>query len=165
MMFTEALAAKIVEGKKTATRRLPSDNPRAMWREQKPWRYPVGQTFTVNPGRGVERVAECEVTGRSMATLGEMIVDQGRAEGFPLTAKAGFIAAWYRINGSWSADTRVHVVEFKLVGSDCMGCDGCGWCEGSPAFTCTDCFGTGIEVTPKARALLSCLSEGDDGNG
>ena len=25
----------------------------------------------------------------------------------------------------------------------CTGCDGCGWCEGSPAFTCPDCKGKG----------------------
>lgn len=25
----------------------------------------------------------------------------------------------------------------------CMGCDGTGWCEGSPAFTCPECKGTG----------------------
>jgi DnaJ-class molecular chaperone len=27
----------------------------------------------------------------------------------------------------------------------CMDCDGCGWCEGSPAWTCTKCNGTGVE--------------------
>jgi hypothetical protein len=27
--------------------------------------------------------------------------------------------------------------------SICMMCDGCGWCEGSPAFTCPRCKGTG----------------------
>jgi hypothetical protein len=27
----------------------------------------------------------------------------------------------------------------------CMFCDGCGWCEGSPAFSCPRCKGTGIE--------------------
>lgn len=25
----------------------------------------------------------------------------------------------------------------------CMDCDGCGWCEGSPAWTCKTCNGTG----------------------
>ena len=28
----------------------------------------------------------------------------------------------------------------------CMFCDGCGWCEGSPAFTCPRCKGTGKAV-------------------
>jgi hypothetical protein len=32
----------------------------------------------------------------------------------------------------------------------CMFCGGCGWCEGSPAFTCPECKGTG-EETPKAK--------------
>ena len=26
----------------------------------------------------------------------------------------------------------------------CNECDGCGWCEGSPAWTCTRCNGKGI---------------------
>jgi hypothetical protein len=25
----------------------------------------------------------------------------------------------------------------------CVACSGCGWCEGSPAFTCPVCKGTG----------------------
>lgn len=157
MMFKEALAAAIVKGQKTQTRRLPSDNPRAMWREQLPWRYPVGQRFTVNPGRGVKRVAECEVTGRSMATLGEMTVEEARAEGFPLTAKAGFVSGWVAIHGSWSADTRVHVVEFKRIGPDCAECNGTGG-------KCGPCFGTGIEVSDRARALIAQL-ESDSGGG
>lgn len=31
----------------------------------------------------------------------------------------------------------------------CMFCDGCGWCEGSPAFICPKCGGSGVE--PKAK--------------
>lgn len=27
----------------------------------------------------------------------------------------------------------------------CMFCKGTGWCEGSPAFTCPRCHGTGVE--------------------
>jgi hypothetical protein len=34
----------------------------------------------------------------------------------------------------------------------CMFCDGCGWCEGSPAFTCPRCKGTGLASSP-ASAL------------
>lgn len=161
MMFTEQLAVAIVKGEKTQTRRLPSSSERAMWREQKPWRYPVGQRFTVNPGRGVERVAEAEVTGRRMATLGEMTVDEGRAEGFPATAKAGFIDAWQRINGSWSVDTRVHVVEFKRVGTDCPSCHGTGRQPWQPLAnmqttrSCFDCYGTGLIISPAAVALIA----------
>lgn len=38
-----------------------------------------------------------------------------------------------------------------------MVCDGCGWCEGSPAFTCPRCRGTGEEpaqiAVPGVRVL------------
>jgi hypothetical protein len=34
-------------------------------------------------------------------------------------------------------------VEEKKEPPVCMFCDGCGWCEGSPAFTCPRCKGTG----------------------
>jgi hypothetical protein len=27
----------------------------------------------------------------------------------------------------------------------CVVCDGCGWCEGSPAFTCPQCGGEGLD--------------------
>jgi hypothetical protein len=36
----------------------------------------------------------------------------------------------------------------------CMFCDGCGWCEGSPAFTCPRCKGTGLAASP-ASALVT----------
>lgn len=38
----------------------------------------------------------------------------------------------------------------------CMGCDGTGWCEGSPAFTCNDCGGSG---TAPADPPASCVEE------
>jgi len=34
--------------------------------------------------------------------------------------------------------------------SICMFCDGTGWCEGSPAFTCPRCKGSGVEGSSPA---------------
>lgn len=34
-------------------------------------------------------------------------------------------------------------VNKKTTMIDCMDCDGCGWCEGSPSWTCTTCKGKG----------------------
>jgi hypothetical protein len=34
----------------------------------------------------------------------------------------------------------------------CMDCDGCGWCEGSPAYTCATCNGTGLQPVTEGRA-------------
>jgi hypothetical protein len=167
MIFRPDLALAILRGEKTATRRaINPENPRSPWR---PWdpadhSYPVGNVFTVNPGRGIPRVAECEVTGRRIEPLIQVDDAAAKREGF--TNRAAFIAAFVEINGAGPVGEaaarmraeRVHVVEFKLHGPDCMGCDGCGWCEGSPAWTCTDCFGTGIEVTPAGRALVAGLA-------
>jgi hypothetical protein len=33
----------------------------------------------------------------------------------------------------------------------CMFCDGCGWCEGSPAFTCPRCKGSGVDGAAEAQ--------------
>lgn len=151
-MFKEPLAAAIVKGQKTATRRRLSENPRSPWHFLA-GRYPVGKVFAVNPGRGVTRVAECEVTGRDIRLLGEVTTTDARREGFASVPE--FREAWKSINGSDRSTERIHVIEFKLVGPICMGCDGCGWCEGSPAFDCPDCFATGIEVSSRARALIA----------
>lgn len=155
MIFRPQLAAAIVRGEKTATRRLPVDNPRSPWRAAEPLRHPVGSEFAIQPGRGAPRVADAVVTRRAVERLDTMTVDDARREGFASLVE--FCDAWRAINGSFNPATRVHVIEFKLVGSDCMGCDGTGWCEGSPAFSCPDCFATGVEVTARARALIDRL--------
>ena len=158
MIFREDLAVAILRGEKTVTRRRLVDNPRSPWyRGHHPGdRYPEGSTFTVNPGRGLLRVGECEVTARYWQLLGSVDSAIAKQEGFALMVD--FRAGWREINGTYDGEEEVEVVEFKLHGPDCMGCDGCGWCEGSPAFTCPDCFGTGIEVSPRGRALIAKLA-------
>lgn len=157
MMFREPLAAAIVTGRKTATRRQPSDNPRSPW--AMPIRsYPVGKRFTINPGRGVSRVAEAEVTGRYTEWLGMTTLPDAQREGF--ASIADFVAAWTRINGTFNAEERVHVIEFKLAGTDCGRCAGEGLTRefhGRTAIpkTCTACFGTGIEVGQAGRELVA----------
>lgn len=155
MMFTEQLAVAIVKGEKTQTSRVLSDKPGSPWyRNRKAGeRYPVGKVFTVNPGRGVLRVAECEVTARYLATIAAVFTHDYKAEGF--ASRLALQDVWARMHPGFDPREVVDVVGFKLHGSDCMGCDGCGWCEGSPALTCTDCFGTGIEVSREAAALIA----------
>lgn len=152
MIFRPELAAKIVLGKKTATRRALSDNPRSPW-----WRerssYLVDQTFAVQPGRGVPRVADAVITRVAIEPLSALRPRDARREGF--ATRDAFVAAWRDINGSWDPDQQVHVIEFRLDGPYCVGCDGCGWCEGSPAFTCGDCRGTGRELSAAAAKLLA----------
>jgi hypothetical protein len=157
MIFTEPLAIAILRGEKTQTSRVLSDNPRSPWYRNRAAgeRYPVGKVFTVNPGRGVPRVAECEVTARYRATISAVFTHDYKAEGF--ASRLALQDAWARLHPGFDPREVVDVVGFKLVGPDCMGCDGCGWCEGSPAWKCTDCFGTGIEVSVAAKALLGAV--------
>jgi hypothetical protein len=169
MMFTEALAIAIVKGQKTATRRRISDNPRSPWAEptgmthDRTWRYPVGMVFTVNPGRGVRRVAECKVTRRRIAALVDLTDAQAQAEGF--AHRQAFFEGWEKINGGVDfLVERVHVIEFKLAGLECLLCDGKRYVDdlGEGRQPCLDCFETGIDVTPEARELIAKVeAEGD----
>lgn len=148
MIFRPELAAKIVTGKKTATRRALSDNPRSPW-----WRerssYEVGQVFAVQPGRGVPAIAKARILQLRIEPLSALKPSDARREGFP--TREAFVDAWRSINGSWDPDQRVRVVEFELAGPDCGGCGGFGtW-----ALSCKACFGTGVEVTAAARQLLA----------
>lgn len=154
MIFRPELAAAILRGEKKATRRRISANPRSPWRAH-PLSYPVGAEFAIQPGRGQPSVARAKVTGRRIEPLGALKPIDARREGFP--TREGFVAAWAAINGSWDPDQRVHVIEFELVGTACMGCDGIGTCEGSPPFTCPRCWGTGIDHMQGARELVTSL--------
>jgi hypothetical protein len=160
VIFRPELAAKIVLGKKTATRRGLSDNPRSPW-----WRerstYERGQVFAVQPGRGVPRVAEATITRVKIEPLHRLLPSDARREGF--ATRDAFIAAWRAINGSWNPDQRVHVIEFELAGEPCPHCNGagggCDWNgeEGSGPWTCGHCFGTGVGVSDAAHQLIAKL--------
>jgi hypothetical protein len=111
VIFRPELAEKILAGEKTATRRALSDNPRSpWWREH--CRYSVPGTFTVNPGRGVRRVAECSITAVYKQPLGEITEGQAKAEGFE--DRYAFWSAWNDINGAFD-DQEVWVIEFVLI--------------------------------------------------
>jgi hypothetical protein len=156
MMFRRELAAAIVKGEKTATRRPPSDNPRSPWAV--PIRsYPEGMRFTVNPGRGVPRVAECEVTARYREALGLVGAFEAREGGF--RSLLAFRDTWAKINGSFDLQMAVHVIEFRVVGDPCAECAGTGGLpvQARTGGRCPRCFTTGVEVTPAARALLAEL--------
>jgi uncharacterized protein YhfF len=161
MMFTEPLAAKIIKGEKTATRRRLSDNPASPW-----WRedckYEVGQVFTVNPGRGVKRVAECAITAIYKAPLGQMTEADAQAEGFE--DRYAFWTTWNDINGAFD-DQEVWVIEFKLTGAECAECQGAGhWSdwngEEGGAGKCGACYGTGIQPSERGRAFVTREREG-----
>jgi len=161
MIFRPELAAKIVTGKKTATRRALSDNPRSPW-----WRerstYERGQVFAVQPGRGVPWVANAVVTRVKIEPLSRLLPVDARREGF--NTRDAFVAAWREINGSWDPDQPVHVIEFERVGAECPACHGTGRQPWQPlpnmqtTRDCSDCYGTGVVVSVAAVKLLAELA-------
>lgn len=86
-------------------------------------------------GRGVRRVAECEVTARYRETLGTVarFEDKAKAEGFD--SCEAFVEAWTKINGSFDPREVVDVVIFKLVGGP-HGNGPCNCAECLPEATC-----------------------------
>jgi hypothetical protein len=111
MLFRPELADAILAGKKTATRRMPSDKPRSPWY----WRgstYRVGRAYPVmcnfkEPARGhfiVDRVA--------LERLGAVNADDARREGFE--SVEAFFEKFAEINGEADPKAWVWVVEFHL---------------------------------------------------
>jgi hypothetical protein len=112
MIFKPELAALVVAGEKTVTRRLCSDNPRSPW-----WRerctYQPGKVFTVNPGRGVTRIGEARVTSCRRMPLGRLSFSEARKEGF--SDPRQFMAAFAGINGEYDPELMVWRVEFVAL--------------------------------------------------
>jgi hypothetical protein len=112
VIFKPELAAKVMDGSKTVTRRLPSDNPRSPW-----WRkrcaLKAGQTYSVQPGRGVPSIGRVRVERVRMERLGWVTEAEARLEGFDSLDE--FQEAWMAINGSYCASQLVWRVEFRLI--------------------------------------------------
>jgi hypothetical protein len=118
VIFRPELAEEIILGRKTATRRIPSDNPRSPW-----WiggcRYGFDKDFTINPGRGKHRVAEAHVTRCALEELKAMKEKDAHREGFDRIID--FDRYWASLHGSPGElsgvvyqGTWVWVVEFKV---------------------------------------------------
>jgi hypothetical protein len=111
MIFREDLAKAIMRGKKTATRRRLSDNPRSPWWKEK-CAYKVGQVFTINPGRGVTNIGRARVTAVYKQRLFDMTETAAWKEGFD--SLVAFRIAWRSINGGFFNE-EVWAVEFEPV--------------------------------------------------
>lgn len=140
MIFRPELARLIIEGRKTATRRVMSDNPNGHWFKGG-CIYDVHQVFTINPGRGALRVAEAMVTDVYKQPPLYITGKQAKQEGFK--SSADFHKAFLEINGS-TTDLRepVWVVEFELVLDFCEDCPkGCvdGYYHDDEASPCPHC--------------------------
>lgn len=116
MNFKPELAAKVMAGEKTVTRRLASDNPRSPW-YRGACALKVGQDYAVCPGRGKNAIGRVRVTRVSRQPL-HVVLNPGEPEreGFP-SAEA-FLSAWKSINGTWDDMATVWRVEFEVVAVD-----------------------------------------------
>lgn len=112
MNFRPELAAKVMAGEKTVTRRLVSDNPRSPW-----WRercsLVVGRDYAVCPGRGKNAIGRVRITHVTRYQLDWIDEADAHREGFE--SRAVFQAAWCEINGSWNPNDRVWRVEFVAI--------------------------------------------------
>lgn len=117
MNFQPELAAKVVRGEKTVTRRQVSLNPRSPWWVERCGYQPgggPGGSYAVCQGRGkgpaVGRIVVLDVRRERLGALDHA---EAHAEGFD--SPVAFALAWARINGSCSADTLVWRVEFAVL--------------------------------------------------
>lgn len=117
MLFRKELAEKIIAGQKTATRRLPKDNPRSPW-WWKECRYKVGGRFPVMCNFNEPARAYAIVTRVALERLGDITREQAAEEGLPSFGNTLsvplFEQIWERINGEFDPEQWVWVVEFKL---------------------------------------------------
>lgn len=113
MIFREELAALVLTGEKTVTRRLCSENPRSPW-----WRertiYVEGKVFAVQPGRGKSGLGFARVLSCRRVRLGKLTDEAARREGFE--DEPHFAAAFALINGAYDSDAKVWRIQFEVVG-------------------------------------------------
>lgn len=111
MLFREELAIKVARGEKTATRRLPKDNPRSPW-FWRDCRYHPGYSFPVMGG--FTRPAYCRaiVDRVALERLGAVNQHQAEEEGFD--SVRAFFGKFKEINGCFDPNAWVWVVEFHV---------------------------------------------------
>lgn len=111
MLFRRELANKIIAGEKTATRRLPKDNPRSPW-YWKGCRYHVGRDFPIMAGFKQGALGRAIVDRVALERLGAVNSRDAKREGF--ASVQDFFEAFEQINGSFDPLAWVWVVEFHL---------------------------------------------------
>jgi hypothetical protein len=115
MNFRPELAALVMEGRKTVTRRLVSNNPRSPWFVDG-CSLKVDRSYAVCPGRGKNAIGRVVVTSVELVPLDPICAEDARAEGFE-DAKA-FWAAFNAINKNVDPGEWVWRIAFKVVNED-----------------------------------------------
>lgn len=118
MNFQPELAAKVMAGEKTVTRRLANDKPRSPWFEGG-CSLVVGRDYAVCPGRGKNAIGRVRVTSLALQHLGHLTDREAMLEGFRsdggLSPGMVFERVWTEINGSYDKWARVWRVAFEVV--------------------------------------------------
>jgi len=113
MIFREDLAIKVMEGRKTVTRRLCNHvNDRSPWWVGK-CGYKVGQVFAVNPGRGIARVGDARVLKVERIPLEHVGDEEARREGFE--DERAFEDGFRGINGAYPLGASVWRLEIEAL--------------------------------------------------
>ena len=113
MNFRPELAAKVMGGEKTVTRRLVSDNPRSPWWREK-CSLQVGKTYAVCPGRGKHAIGRVQILSVERVALWS-VTTEGEAQKEGFASVHPFADAWVAINGTYDPDAVVWRVEFEAV--------------------------------------------------
>lgn len=116
MNFRPELAAQVLAGAKTQTRRPTTMSPRSPWYEGGCSLTP-GRTYAVCPGRGKPAVGRVRVTAVRREALGAITEDDARREGFE--SRAAFLDYWRAMHGDVDPAQPVWVVEFVALIAAC----------------------------------------------
>ena len=111
MNFKPELAAKVMAGEKTVTRRLMSKNPRSPWAITG-CRLRRGGSYAVCPGRGKHAIGRVRVTSILPVALGHLGDEEARREGFADARE--FEEGFAAINGSYDPVLWVWRIGFEV---------------------------------------------------
>jgi hypothetical protein len=111
MNFRPELAAAVMAGEKTVTRRLMNGNSRSPWGPD--CRLRPGRDYAVCPGRGKVAIGRVRVKSVDLMQLGILGIREAEREGFDTVWE--FEQAWENINGSYDPQAWVWRVEFEAV--------------------------------------------------
>jgi len=115
MIFSPELAAKVLSGEKTVTRR------RLAHRDGRPIRYKVGGVYAVQPGRGKPHLGHIRVNTIDTEELQEMTEEESQREGF--ASLSAFVDYWVALHHIWNPIEMVARIWFERAPS-CERCAG-----------------------------------------
>lgn len=111
LTFQPELAALVMAGTKTETRRRLSGNPRSPWFREA-CKLEPGSRHAICPGRGALGIGHIVVDDVALVRLGQITHDGATAEG--CADVRDFMHVWESINGAWNPRERVWRIRFHV---------------------------------------------------